>query len=420
MMIRQQLYQLQKQLQQNMYCQFMKRKITSTILGASQQQPCRTTTITNNNMIQNNCCARHSIIFNNIRYLSSNSTSNYHAFDMKMKVIQRDNAARSYLKYSDQNYNYFHQEIAYRLIDRLDDIQRPGGFPLALDINSGPGYIYNSICADDSIHSSTTDNNESQQQVVVVGGTGGMGGVKKLVQMDYSNEMLNRDSTIPIDGSHRCDTYRFHVDDHNDNDTKLPFPDQSFDLVISNCSLHYMNDLPTVLKEIHRILKPDGCFLWSMIGNVESTLYELSTSFTMAELERDSGISTHIGPYIPIQTVGTLLQQSKFTLPTIDVDTINLSYPNAFVLLEHLQRMGENNAFIHRKKNNISKDTFLAMACIYDHLFSLNHDEVAATIQVIYAIGWKEHESQPQPLQRGTAKTRIKDVIITKNTNDNE
>ena len=46
--------------------------------------------------------------------------------------------------------------------------------------------------------------------------------------------------------------------------------------------------------------------------------------------------------------------------------------------------------------------------------------KILVWIQVIYAIGWKEHESQPQPLQRGTAKTRIKDVIITKSNNENE
>lgn len=32
------------------------------------------------------------------------------------------------------DYNYFRREMAYRLVDRLDDIKREEGFPLALDI----------------------------------------------------------------------------------------------------------------------------------------------------------------------------------------------------------------------------------------------------------------------------------------------
>ena len=34
------------------------------------------------------------------------------------------------------DYDYFRQEMAYRLVDRLDDIKREEGFPLALDIGT--------------------------------------------------------------------------------------------------------------------------------------------------------------------------------------------------------------------------------------------------------------------------------------------
>jgi NADH dehydrogenase [ubiquinone] 1 alpha subcomplex assembly factor 5 len=115
-----------------------------------------------------------------------------------------------------------------------------------------------------------------------------------------------------------------------------------------------------------------------------------------------------------VTDVGALLQRAGFALPTIDVDTINVTYPNAAVLMEHLQRMGENNASLQRR-DRVSLDTFLATACVYGHLFGVSTDgatsgEIEASLQIIYAIGWTPHESQPKPLERGSATHKVGDL----------
>ena len=82
-----------------------------------------------------------------IRYLSTDSNSTTHAFDRTLKRLQRDNAARAHNAWKQQQtaddgdkheevveYDYFRQELAMRLVDRLDDIKREEGFPSALDI----------------------------------------------------------------------------------------------------------------------------------------------------------------------------------------------------------------------------------------------------------------------------------------------
>lgn len=72
-------------------------------------------------------------------------------FDTPLKTLQRDGAARSFKNWRDKyestsnihpsaddfefvDYDYLYREIAYRLVDRLEDIKREQGFPLALDI----------------------------------------------------------------------------------------------------------------------------------------------------------------------------------------------------------------------------------------------------------------------------------------------
>jgi NADH dehydrogenase [ubiquinone] 1 alpha subcomplex assembly factor 5 len=293
----------------------------------------------------------------------------------------------------------------------LDDIKREEGFPLALDLGAGAGYIYRAICAEEAIQDCG----------------GGIGGVRKLVQLDSSERMLHRDddddSDEPVPGGERCDSYRLVADE----EAILPFPDGTFDLVISSASLHWVNDLPMVFSEAKRVLKPDGCFMLAIIGG--TTLPELRISLLLAEQEREGGVSPHVGPFVGLSDVGGLLQRAGFTLPTIDTDTLRLAYPNAAVLMEHLQRMGENNASLKRR-DRTARDTFLAAACIYDEMFQTKKGEsqsdgtttgeVEASLQVIYAIGWTPHESQPAPLERGSATHSIKDISVTKTSSKDE
>ena len=72
------------------------------------------------------------------RSFSSSGESSTVAFDRNIKKIQRNNAARAHQLWDRGDpdlveYDYFRQEIANRLVDRLEDIKRDG-FPLALDL----------------------------------------------------------------------------------------------------------------------------------------------------------------------------------------------------------------------------------------------------------------------------------------------
>uniref|UniRef100_A0A7S4R6L3 Methyltransferase type 11 domain-containing protein n=3 Tax=Ditylum brightwellii TaxID=49249 RepID=A0A7S4R6L3_9STRA len=217
----------------------------------------------------------------------------------------------------------------------------------------------------------------------------------------------NQGETVPGEAE-RCGTYKLVADE----EARMPFPDGTFDLVISSTALHWVNDLPNMLLEIKRVLKPDGCLMFAMVGG--ATLTELRSSLVLAELERDGGVSPHVGPFVDFSDVGSLLTSAGFTLPTVDIDTIKIGYPNAMILMEHLQRMGEGNASLQRRER-IGVDTFLAASCIYDEMFKLDDDGddgVEASAQIIYAIGWTPHESQPQPLERGTAKHKVGDVNV--------
>ena len=52
---------------------------------------------------------------------------------------------------------------------------------------------------------------------------------------------------------------------------KMPFPDQSFDLIISNAVLHFADDEPhfnRMLREMWRVLKPSGMFFARLASTI--------------------------------------------------------------------------------------------------------------------------------------------------------
>jgi NADH dehydrogenase [ubiquinone] 1 alpha subcomplex assembly factor 5 len=85
----------------------------------------------------------------------------------------------------------------------------------------------------------------------------------------------------------------------------------SFDAILTNMSLHWVNDLPGVFKQLNGILKPDGLFMGSLLGC--STLYELRCSFQLAEIERMGGIAPRVSPFAQPSDISGLLSSSNFT-----------------------------------------------------------------------------------------------------------
>src|SRR5712692_2188558 len=116
----------------------------------------------------------------------------------------------------------------------------------------------------------------------------------------------------------------------------LPFADNTLDLVVSGLSLQAVNDLPGVLVQVRRALKPDGLFLAALLGG--DTLAELRESFATAESELDGGVSPRVAPFADLRDLGSLLQRAGFALPVTDVDRIVVRYDNAFALMQEIGR----------------------------------------------------------------------------------
>ncbi|KAI6071612.1 NADH dehydrogenase [ubiquinone] 1 alpha subcomplex assembly factor 5 [Aix galericulata] len=177
-------------------------------------------------------------------------------FDRRLKRKQKNWAA---VQAQRAQCEYLREEVGGRVADRLLDIPRT--FPLALDLGSGRGYIAQHL----------TKKNAVEPEVPTI------------------NVVADEEF--------------------------LPFKEDTFDLVVSSLSLHWVNDLPKAFREIHQVLKPDGVFIGSMFGG--DTLYELRCSLQLAELEREGGFSPHVSPFTAVSDLGHLLSRTGFNTLTV-------------------------------------------------------------------------------------------------------
>jgi SAM-dependent methyltransferase len=189
----------------------------------------------------------------------------------------------------------------------------------------------------------------------------------------------------------------------------LPLQPESLDLVVSALALQFVNDLPGVLAQIRRALRPDGLLLAAMIGG--DTLIELRQSFAAAEAECEGGVSPRVAPFADLRDVGALLQRAGFALPVTDVDRIVVRYDNALALMQDLRRMGATNILVERRRTPTRRATLLRMAQIYGERFADPDGRIRATFDVIWLSGWAPHESQQQPLKPGSAKAGLAEAV---------
>jgi SAM-dependent methyltransferase len=180
---------------------------------------------------------------------------------------------------------------------------------------------------------------------------------------------------------------------------------ESLDLVVSALAFQFVNDLPGVLAQIRRALRPDGLLLAAMVGG--DTLTELRQSFAAAEAEYEGGVSPRVSPFADLRDIGALLQRAGFALPVTDVDRIVARYDSAFALMADLRGMGATNVLIERRRTPTRRTTMLRMAQIYAERFADADGRIRATFDVIWLSAWAPHQSQQKPLQPGSAKTSL-------------
>ncbi|MCB5199241.1 methyltransferase domain-containing protein [Loktanella sp. TSTF-M6] len=193
------------------------------------------------------------------------------------------------------------------------------------------------------------------------------------------------------------------------DDDILDLPQEAFDLVIHDLSLHWAQDLVGQLVQSRRALRADGLFLATLFGG--QTLNELRSALGQAEARITGGLSPRIAPMGEIRDLGGLLQRAGFALPVADSDTITVTYTDALALMRDLRAMGEGNALDARLRHPTRRRVMDAATQLYADHFGTPDGRVTATFEIVTLTGWCPAANQQQPLRPGSAKTRLADAL---------
>jgi malonyl-CoA O-methyltransferase len=168
---------------------------------------------------------------------------------------------------------------------------------------------------------------------------------------------------------------------------RLPLAAASIDLVFSNLTMQWCNDLETVFRELLRVLRPGGLLLFSTLG--PDTLKELRASWSAVD-----GFS-HVNPFADLHDIGDRLNELQFVDPVMDAEWLTLTYSDVRGLMADLKRLGAHNVTFGRPHALTGKRRLAAMLAAYEQ-FRGHDGRLPATYEVVYGHAWA-------PVQRAVA-----------------
>jgi len=223
--------------------------------------------------------------------------------------------------------------------------------------------------------------NISPKKIVDIGAGVGLGSKEIITRypeancfmLDNSIESLNENISKDINVYEVCANFK-----------KIPFKNNSFDLIFSSSALHWDLDIRSSFKEIYRILRPGGLFLFATYG--PNTLIELRSAWSRIDEYK------HVNDFYDMHDIGDLMQSINFNDSVVDVENIIIEYKDVAQLQIDLKNIGSK--VIYSKENNqslISKNKMKKMYNEYEK-FRLEDGNLPATYEVIFGSAWKKFD----------------------------
>ncbi len=160
---------------------------------------------------------------------------------------------------------------------------------------------------------------------------------------------------------------------------QLPFKDESIDMVWSNLTLQWCNDLEHTFREMNRVLTTDGLLMFSTLG--PDTLKELRYAFAQVDQY------AHVNRFIDMHDIGDLLVHSRFATPVMDMEYITLTYEDVRSVMYDLKAIGAHTVVQGRHSGLTGKTKWQKVITHYETLRV--NGKLPATFEVVYGHAWK-------------------------------
>ena len=174
---------------------------------------------------------------------------------------------------------------------------------------------------------------------------------------------------------------------------QLPLASQSVDLVYCNLLLPSCDQPDRVLREVARVLKKGGLFVFSTLG--PDTLIELRTAWAQV----DAG--PHVHQFLNLPTLGEALMHAGLIEAVMDTERYALHYPDVRSLLRELKASGAHNASSARTRALTGRRRLNRMIQSYE---SRRHSAgIPATFELIFGAAFAAGSRADPPARSGGA-----------------
>ncbi len=159
---------------------------------------------------------------------------------------------------------------------------------------------------------------------------------------------------------------------------RLPLAGACVDLIHSNATLQWCNDLEGALREFRRVLRPGGLLMFSTFG--PETLWELREAWA----EVDGAV--HVAPFYDMHDIGDALLRVGLADPVMDVDRMTVTYDTVDGLMRDLKLLGAHNVTRGRPKGLTGRGRMQRMRAAYARF--RRDGRLPASYEVIYGHAW--------------------------------
>jgi malonyl-CoA O-methyltransferase len=163
---------------------------------------------------------------------------------------------------------------------------------------------------------------------------------------------------------------------------RLPIADASVDVIVTSLMLQWCEPPDAAFAEIRRVLKPEGFFAFSTFG--PDTLRELRSAW--AEADGDEHAHNHVNHFTDMHDIGDALVRAGLSEPVLDVDRLQVTYPDALALMRDLKAIGAHNVTAGRPRGLMGRARLRRMQDAYE---AFRRDgRLPATYEVVYGAAW--------------------------------
>jgi malonyl-CoA O-methyltransferase len=196
-----------------------------------------------------------------------------------------------------------------------------------------------------------------------------------IVSLDVSQNML-RQGMLKRSWAYRFSRYPCSY--VQADAARLPFADQSIDLVFSNLLLPCIDNIDLVFGEVARVLRKDGVIAFATLG--PDSLLEISRAW--------SGVDNHahVRHFLDMHDIGDAAVRSGLRDPVLDVDRLTVSYENYERLFADLTSVGARNTLQQRNQSLVGKHRFAQMVAALTG--GGNGEKISLDLELVYGHCW--------------------------------